>query len=128
MSSRFCLASSSLMIPADSSESIAICLPGMASRVNLAATSLMRPAPLVTTMNCTISRMPKMITPTNRLPPATNDPNALMTCPATPIASSGLSASAVRISRVEAMFSTSRMSVVASSSDGNTLKSSARFM
>ncbi len=39
-------ASSSLIMPADKSASIAICLPGMASRVNRAATSAIRPEPL----------------------------------------------------------------------------------
>ena len=41
----------SLMIPAFRSASIAICLPGMASNVNRAATSEMRVAPLVITTN-----------------------------------------------------------------------------
>ena len=60
------------MMPALRFESMAICLPGMASRVNRAATSLMRPAPLVMTMNCTITMMRKITTPTKRLSPATN--------------------------------------------------------
>ena len=107
---------------------MAICLPGMASSVKRAATSAMRPAPLVITMNCTIMRIEKMITPTKSESPATNEPKALMTLPATPMASSGLCASAVRIRRVEAMLSTRRSSVVASSSEGNTLNSSGRFM
>ncbi len=51
-----------------------------------------------------------------------------MTLPATSITSSGDEASAVRISRVEAMLSTSRSSVVASSSDGKTLNSSGLVM
>ena len=79
-------------------------------------------------MNCTIMMMPKMMMPTNRESPATKVPKALMTLPATPIADSGLDASAVRMSRVDAMLSTSRSSVVASSSEGKTEKSSARCM
>ena len=41
------------MSPARRSASMAICLPGMASRVKRAATSLTRSAPLATTRNCT---------------------------------------------------------------------------
>jgi hypothetical protein len=52
-------ASFSSMRPADRSASIAICLPGMASRVKRAATSAMRPEPLVMTMKFTITRMTK---------------------------------------------------------------------
>ena len=115
-------------MPADRSASMAICLPGNASRVNRAATSAMRVAPLVMTTNCTTTRMMKIITPTITDSPATKVPNASMTCPATAVASSGVAASAERISRVEAMFSTSRNSVVASNNDGNTLKSRGRNM
>ena len=49
--SRRSRASASLMLPAFRSASIAICLPGMASNVNRAATSEMRVAPLVITTN-----------------------------------------------------------------------------
>ena len=42
---------------------MAICLPGMASRVKRAATSATRVAPLVITMNCTAMMMMKMIRP-----------------------------------------------------------------
>ena len=41
-----------------------ICLPGMASNVKRAATSAVRVAPLVMTMNCTATRMMNMIKPT----------------------------------------------------------------
>ncbi len=116
-------ASLSSMIPALRSLSMAICLPGMASRVKRAATSLMRVAPLVTTTNCTITRMMKMTTPTNSESPATKSPKARMTCPATWAASSGVDASAVRMSRVLATLSTRRKSVAASSRLGKTLKS-----
>ena len=54
-------ASSSSISPALRSASIAICLPGIASRVNRAATSAMRPAPLVMTTNLMMTRMRKMI-------------------------------------------------------------------
>ena len=43
---------------------MAICLPGMASRVKRAATSDIRVAPLVMTTNCTTIRMRKMMPPT----------------------------------------------------------------
>jgi hypothetical protein len=46
------------------SASIAICLPGIASRVKRAVTSEMRPAPLVTTMKLMIVRIANTITPT----------------------------------------------------------------
>jgi hypothetical protein len=126
-------ASCSSMRPALRSASIAICLPGRASRVKRAATSLMRVAPLVMTWNCTITRIRKMMMPTARPPapappPATKPPKALMTWPATLRASSALSASAVRIRRVEAIFRTSRKSVVPSSSEGKTLNSSGSTM
>ena len=45
------------MSPAERSASIAICLPGIASRLNRAATSAMRPEPLVMTMKFTTSSM-----------------------------------------------------------------------
>ena len=50
-------------MPADRSASIAICLPGIASRLNRAATSAMRPEPLVMTMKFTTSRIANMIRP-----------------------------------------------------------------
>ena len=56
-------ASTSLTRPAERSASIAICLPGMASRLNRADTSAMRPAPLVITTKLTITRMAKTIIP-----------------------------------------------------------------
>jgi hypothetical protein len=46
------------------SASIAICLPGMLSRVKRAATSATRWAPLVTTTYCTTIRMRNTIRPT----------------------------------------------------------------
>ena len=111
------MATSSVMSPEFRSASMAICLPGIASRVKRAATSATRPAPAVMTTNCTMTRIRKITRPTTRLPPTTTCPNASMTLPASP---------SVRIRRVEEMFSDSRISVVTSSSAGKTLKSSAR--
>ena len=124
MRSRRTRAWASVMLPALRSASMAICLPGMASKVNRAATSLMRVAPLVMTMNWTMTRIRKMTMPTKSEEPATKSPKAMMTWPATPAASSGVLASAVRMRRVEATLRTRRKSVVASSSEGKTLKSS----
>jgi len=52
------------MMPAPNSASMAICLPGMASNVKRAATSAMRPAPLVMTTKLMITRMAKITMPT----------------------------------------------------------------
>ncbi len=60
---RRALAPSWSIRPEDRSASIAICLPGMASRVKRAATSAIRPEPLVMTTKLTITRMAKTITP-----------------------------------------------------------------
>ena len=62
-----------------------ICLPGMASSVNRAATSATRSAPLVMTMNCTRVMIRKMTAPTTKLPCTTNLPNARMTSPASAV-------------------------------------------
>ncbi len=51
---------------------MAICLPGMASNVNRALTSEMRPEPLVTTTKLMIVRITNTTTPTAKLPPITN--------------------------------------------------------
>ena len=64
---------------------MAICLPGMASRLNLAATSATRSAPFVITMNCISTMMRKMIKPTTTFPLSTKSPKALMTWPDEPI-------------------------------------------
>ena len=66
----------SSMSPAFRSASMAICLPGMASRVKRAATSAMRPAPLVMTTNWMTTRIRKTTMPTTRLPPTTKWPKA----------------------------------------------------
>ena len=67
------------MMPEDMSASIAICLPGIASRLNLAATSAMRPEPLVMTTKLTITRIANTIIPITKLPLITKLPNASMT-------------------------------------------------
>ena len=53
--------------PAFRSASTAICLPGIPSRVNRAATSLMRVAPLVITTNWIKTMIEKIISPTTIL-------------------------------------------------------------
>ena len=63
---------------------MAICLPGMPSSVNRAATSLIRVAPLVMTTNWINTMIEKMISPTTMLsvpvaPPVTNWPNVCTT-------------------------------------------------
>ena len=55
---------------------MAICRPGMPSKANRAATSLIRVAPLVITTNWIRTMIEKMISPTTILSPATNSPNA----------------------------------------------------
>ncbi len=59
-----------------------------------------------------------MTSPTTRLPPTTNEPNALITLPASPCTSTR---------RVTLTLIASRNSDVRSKSDGKTAKSSARF-
>ena len=70
------------MSPAFRSASIAICRPGIASRVNRAVTSEMRTAPWLMTRNWIAMSTRKTTTPTTKLPPTTNWPNAMMTWPA----------------------------------------------
>ena len=67
-SSRRARASSSSIRPEDRSASMAICLPGMASKLKRAETSAIRPEPLVITMKLTITRIAKTITPMTALP------------------------------------------------------------
>ena len=61
---------------------MAICLPGIASRVKRAPTSATRPAPLVMTTNWMTSRIAKTIRPTISEPPTTKWPKVSMTLPA----------------------------------------------
>ena len=119
MSERRCLACSSVIWPAFRSASIAICLPGMASRVKRAATSATRPAPFVTTTNWMTIRIRKITRPTITLPPTTKAPNEVTRLPASPCSSTR---------RVTDTLIASRNSVVSSSSDGNELSSSAFCM
>ena len=58
------MASACVMMPAFRSASIAICLPGMASRVKRALTSEMRPAPLVITTKLMITSTVNTTMPT----------------------------------------------------------------
>ena len=79
-----CAPRSSVIWPVLRSASIAICLPGIASRVKRAPTSATRPAPLVITTNWMTMRIRKMTRPTTTLPPTTKLPNASTTWPASP--------------------------------------------
>ena len=104
---------------------MAICRPGMPSRVKRAATSLIRVAPLVMTTNWIKTMIEKMIKPTTILsvpvaPPVTNWPKVRTTPPAA--ARPSLPAR-VRINRVVATFNTRRNNVVVSNSDGKMLNS-----
>ena len=72
-------ASFSLIMPADKSASIDICLPGMASRVKRAPTSAIRVAPLVMTMKLTTIRIMKTIRPITKSPLITSCEKPAMT-------------------------------------------------
>ena len=112
-------ASSSSISPVDRSASMAICLPGMASRVKRAETSAMRPEPLVMTMKLMMTRMPKTMMPMTKLPPMTKPPKASMTRPAASVPSWPLA----RISRVEATLRDRRTMVASKRTVGKVLKS-----
>ena len=64
---------------------MAICFPGIASRVKRAATSDTRSAPFVITINCISTMIRKMIIPTTTFPPRMKSPKAAMTFPETPL-------------------------------------------
>jgi hypothetical protein len=64
ITSRRVRASFSSMRPAERSASIAICLPGIASRAKRAPTSAMRPAPFVMTMKLMPMSSRKITIPT----------------------------------------------------------------
>ena len=83
---------------------MAICLPGIASSVNLAPTSAIRVAPFVITRKLTVMRMMKTTMPMTKSPLITNWEKPLITWPA---ASMPLCPSD-RIKRVDAMLSASR--------------------
>ena len=128
LSSSRCLrrarASFSLMSPAERSASIAICLPGMASRLKRAATSAIRPEPLVMTTKFTITRIVNTMMPMTKLPLMTKLPNASMTWPAAAVPS----CPCARIRRVDARLSASRSIVAISSTVGNDENSSGAWM
>ena len=106
---------SSSIRPEFRSASIAICLPGIASRVNRAPTSATRAAPLVTTVSWITIRIANTTRPMISELPITMCPNASITCPAKPSRST---------SRVALTFSASRNSVATSTTVGNTANSS----
>ena len=105
--------------PVFRSASMAICLPGIASKVKRAATSATRSAPLVMTINCTITIMKKIIKPITTLPLVISWPKAAITSPAKPSRS---------IIRVEDTLRPRRNRVVIRSSDGYMENSSVSFM
>ena len=74
-----------MIAPVFKSASIAICLPGIASKVNLAVTSATRSEPLLITTNCTIIKIINTTTPSTRSPPPTNCPNVATTFPGLPV-------------------------------------------
>ncbi len=119
-SARRLRASSSPIRPAFRSASIAICLPGIASRVKRAPTSAILPAPLVITMKLITTRIMNTTNPTAKLPPTRNWPNASITRPA---AAPPLWPS-ISTTRVEATFSDRRNSVVNNSTAGKAANSS----
>ncbi len=75
-------ASSISITPARISASMDICLPGMASRVNLAPTSATRSAPFAITRNCTMVKIRKTTAPTTKLPPRAKSPKVKIISPA----------------------------------------------
>ena len=89
------LASASVIAPVLRSASIAICLPGIASRVNRAVTSATRSEPLLITINWMMIRMTNTIAPMIRSPLPTKFPKVSTTFPGLPV---------VRISLVEETF------------------------
>ena len=122
MAARRSRASASVMTPAPRSASIAICLPGIESRVKRAATSEMRSAPLVMTTKFTITRIRNRIAPTTKSPPIAKRPNAAITAPAAWPSWPPW----VRMSRVDATLSASRNKVTNRSRAGNDEKSVGR--
>src|SRR3954465_13949534 len=78
---------------------MAICLPGIASRVKRAATSATRPAPLVMTTNWMTTRITKITSPTTSDPPTTKWPKDSITLPAKPSSSTSRGALTLSASR-----------------------------
>ena len=106
-----------MMSPAFKSASTAICLPGIASSVNRAATSEMRPEPFVMTMKLTMMRIEKITNPITGSFPATKLPNAWTTLPAAWVPSRP---AFPRICRVTAMLSARRNAVLIRRTAGKT--------
>ena len=94
---------------------MAICLPGIASRVKRAPTSATRAAPFVTTVSWMTTRIAKTTRPMTSEPPMTMWPKASMTWPAYPSRST---------SRVDDTASASRRIVPTSTTVGKTANSS----
>ena len=101
---------------------MAICLPGMESRLKRALTSAIRVEPLVMTRKLITTRIAKITIPMTKLPDTMKREKPSITPPAAlgPVCPSD------RISRVEATFSDSRSMVTTSNSVGKELKSSGR--
>jgi len=108
-SARRCLASSTERLPALTSASMLICLPGIASSVKRAPTSATRSEPFAMTMNCTVAMIRNTTSPTTRLPPTTSSPKLSIMWPASAFS---------KIDLVEAMLSDRRNKVVNNSRDG----------
>ncbi len=113
-------ASVSLMRPDERSASIAICLPGMASRVKRAPTSAMRVAPLVITRKFTTTRIRNTTMPMTKSPDIRKLEKPAITMPAarTP------SWPSARMSRVVAIDSARRIIVAISRTVGKAENSS----
>ena len=90
------------------------CLPGIASNVKRAATSAIRPAPLVITVKLITVRIRKITIPTTKLPLTTNSPNASIRSPAS---------ASDKIRRVVPTFRPNRYNVKIRSNVGNPVKS-----
>ena len=120
---RFFAVASSIR-PAPRSASMASCLPGMLSKVKRAATSAIRPEPLVMTTKFTVTKIANTITPMTKLPLMTKPPKAWMTLPAAAVPSWPWP----RIRRVDAMLSARRSMVDISSTVGNVENSSGFWM
>jgi len=105
--------------PAFKSASIAICLPGIESSVNLAVTSATLVAPLVTTIKFIRTRIINTIIPITILPPTTNSPKAEII----ELTSSGPLCPSLKIDRVVAIFKDSLKRARISISVGNVVKS-----
>ena len=95
------------------------CFPGIASSIKRAATSAIRPAPLVMTTKFMTVRIRKITIPTTKLPLTTISPKASISSPA--FASD-------KINRVVATFKPNRYKVKISNNVGKPVKSEGFFM